>query len=175
MIDQEWEAVTLLFEEAFAGEWTDRKSAAYRMLLDDYTGQQVLVAVRKVVRSGKPWVPAVPEIVAAIDADPSLPTWLEVRSALFGSASERRRAAHSMHPALEAFVGHLGGPVEVSRIPVHCPDRGQWEVKRLEAAWKAHVEAWVDRSHHRAALQATGAPRQLSPISALGLTTGASK
>ena len=179
MTDREWTGISVVLEEAFrhpsGSPWTTRRKAVYRSMLDRYEAAQVEAAIHKITGAGKPWLPAVAEIVAAIEHDPSIPTWPEVSAALFGSASERRRA-DGMHPALEAFVGHLGGPVEVSRIPVHCPDRGHWEVKRLESAWAAHVEAWVDRSHHRAALLATSThPRQLSPISTLGLTTGASK
>lgn len=164
MTDDDWEGITLLIEEWWKGEWTTRKAIAYRVLLDEYPAPVVVVALRKLANSGKPWMPAAAEIVAAINEDLSTPTWLEVSAWLFCVGRHR---LPEPHPAVLEWVRLNGGLQALDMLPIVHPKHGPFERKRLRESWEQFVEVKRARGEHTAALRSVGAPRQLDPLTSL--------
>lgn len=176
MTDREWTAISVVLEEGFKHPadrpWNERRKTVYRSLLDGYPADQVEAAIRKIIRTGVPFVPAVPEIVAAIQGDPGIPTWPEVEQHLFASPSQLRKLGDP-HPTVAAFIRAQGGLDQIRRLPILDPARGPWELKRLREQYAEHVAVWKDRGDHAAAIGAPhGSPHRLNPISTIGLTAG---
>ena len=173
MNDRDWTGISIILEECFKHPadrpWSERRKAAYRSMLSDYTAEQVTVAVRKLAQGGVPFLPAVPEIVAAIEHDPGIPTWPEAARHVFATPATLRRLG-APHPALAVFIDQQGGIDALRLLPVEG-EEGKWERKRLREQWAEHVEQWMDRKHHAVALgRGDGGPRRLDPISSLGMT-----
>lgn len=172
MNDREWTAISIVLEECFKHPadrpWNERRKTAYRSMLTGYPAEQVEAAIRKITLTGVPFLPAVPEIVAAIEDDPGIPTWPEVERRLFAVSSQLRHLGEP-HPAVAAFIEAQGGLDEIRRLPVADPDRGQWELKRLREQYAEHLAVWNARRGHAAAIGGHGQPRRLDPISTLGL------
>ena len=170
----EWADLAELLEEGFRhpaeDPWTDRKDRVYERMLGGYRAEVVAAALRKLLLGGKPFCPAIAEIVAVIEHDPGVPSWDEARELIFAPAS-RVRALGMLHPCLEAFIARHGGLAALRRLPVDDDRNGHWERKRLREAYDAHRAGWVDKRHHALALGEAfnPAPRVLDPISAIGL------
>lgn len=173
MNDREWTAISIVLEEGFKHPadrpWNERRKNAYRLMLAEYTADQVEAAIRKLVRTGIPFVPAVPEIVAAIEDDPGMPTWPEVERYLFATPSQLRRLGDP-HPAVAAFISAQGGLEQIRRLPVNDQEknRGDWERKRLREQYAEHLDVWKHRRDHTAALGAAHtSPHRLDPAQQL--------
>lgn len=110
MTPDEWDGIALLIEHGWKGEFDDDAQAAYRILLDGFSADQVTVALRVLLRTGTVHVPAAAEIVQTIEADPDLPTFEEMLEAVYGP----------------------GGVIHARARGV--PDRGWWEIGERERA-----------------------------------------
>jgi hypothetical protein len=172
----EWADLAELLEEGFRhpadDPWTDRKDRVYERTLSGYPAEVVAAALRKLLLGGRPWCPAIAEIIGVIEHDPGVPSWDEAEALIFAPAS-RVRALGMLHPCLEAFIARHGGLAALRSLPVDEPEknRGHWERKRLREAYDAHRAGWVDKQHHALALGEAfnPTPRVLDPISAIGL------
>lgn len=175
MTEREWTGISIVLEECFKHPadrpWNERRKAAYRSMLSDYDAEQVEAAIRKLAHGGTPFVPAVPEIIAAIEHDPGIPTWPEAQRWIWATASAMRaRGDQEPHPCLAAFIDQQGGLEALRLLPVLDEVDGKWERKRLREQYAEHLETWKDRRGHALALgRGDGGPRQLDPISALGI------
>jgi len=168
--DDAWEAIALLLEQGWPGDFDDAAAGAYRTLLGDVEPERVITALRVLVRKGGTFRPSVAEIAAELNADPGRPTWSEAYRLLFGargfltvrperSAVER---AGDRHPLLAAFIV-AEGYQRLRMLPVHDPDWGERTRRDLERAW----DQLGQRADHRhaAGLELDGATprRQLNP------------
>jgi hypothetical protein len=142
MTDQEWTTISLVLEHGWPGEFDDAARAAYRVILDPYTGATLLAAVRSLAGRGGRFRPSVGEIAAQVLEDPGRPTWSEARRLLFGARGlltiRPEQAclarAEAQHPALAAFI-RAEGYDRLRSLPVHDPDYGELEMRRLGDAW----------------------------------------
>lgn len=172
----EWADIAELLEEGFRhpaeDPWTDRKDRVYERMLSGYPAEVVAAALRKLLLGGKPFCPAIAEIVATIEHDPNVPSWDEAQALIFAPSSRVRRLG-MLHPCLEDFIARNGGLASLRLLPVDDEDkqRGHWERKRLREAYEAHRAGWTDKRHHALALGVpwNRTPQVLDPISAAGL------
>lgn len=190
----EWDVFTLLVEEAWKGEWTNRKAKAYGLLLDSYEPAAVIDALRSLAGKGGPFMPTVPEIIGAIVEDVTVPTWTEAFE-LLGRAThaacrrgrgsdEQIQAAiverlSSQHPYLAAFAGQVGAK-RLRYAPFDDPDEGKWERKRLREEWDQFVERADGRRREGRPIELdaparrrelTSGPRRLDSAALIGAPT----
>jgi hypothetical protein len=192
--EHEWETLSLLIEEAWPGEFDDSAAKAWRVLLDDFDGRQVLLAIKLLVTRGGTFRPSVAEIVAEIRRDPGKPTWSEAAMLIFGKggilkartqrtkgswdAGEREKAddeaawerAAVLHPLAAAFV-RLEGLSRLREVAVDLtdPQYGEATRKRLGESWERFCEA---NEHRDVAALVSGRRGEglgkLDPLAALG-------
>jgi hypothetical protein len=188
----DWESLCLLIEEGWPGEFDETAAKAWRLFLDDYTADQVMVALKTLVARGGTFRPSVAEVVAAIRKDPSLPTFEEAMKLIYGrggvlrarprestfrDSAEMARAYHEarlerardLHPLVSTFVDRFGID-RLDSIEINHPDYGDVKRKDLRDAWDRHVEAMDGRD---VAALASGRRRgelgRLDPLEALGI------
>jgi len=101
----EWDTLAFLIENGWKGGLADDQADAYFAFLADYDRLDVERALKRLVRTGQPFVPAAAEIVAAIE--PETPGWGEawpvIRRALWAHHDDEQRG-------LEMVAKHLGVP-----------------------------------------------------------------
>jgi hypothetical protein len=89
MTADEWEGLCLLIEEGWPGEFSDATADAWRVLLDDYSADQVIKGLKTLIarppkdEKGRRFRPSVAEVVAAIRHDPSQLTGPEIAAVLW--------------------------------------------------------------------------------------------
>jgi hypothetical protein len=169
-VNDPWDAIGYLLENGWPGEFDDGAQAAYRTLLDGYQPEQIVAALRSLVRRGGRFRPSVSEIAAELNADPGRPTWSEAYRLLFGQRGfltvrpeeAALRRANDRHPLLAAFIRQEGYE-RLTMLPVHDPDWGEKTRRDLERAW----ERLEERADHRAAagmaIDAVGRRQQIGP------------
>lgn len=189
---EQWETLCLLIEEGWPGEFDDSAAKAWRLFLDDYDAEQVLVAVKSLVARGGRFRPSVAELVAQIRHDPSTPTFEEAYRLIYGARGvlrarpsetsfrdgsamarayhEARLArAHELHPLVATFVERCT-PDWLGALEVNHPDYSELRRKELREAWDRHCEAMDGRD---VAALASGRRRgelaRLDPLAALGM------
>ncbi len=175
----------VILDGAWPGEFTDAEEGAYYFMLDDFTAEQVMAALKAL--RGSRFRPAAGEIVEAIEGTTAAkPTWDEawllIRRALNARVSRPyagrdfdrakheavREALEGMHPLIGAFV-HRQGIRHLLYLPVDDPERGHWEVKTLREAWLAHVDAMAGRELTAlVAKSGRGELGRLDPLARLG-------
>lgn len=191
----DWDAISILLDKGF--KWREPfgeiQAGAYRMLLDGYSSEQVMVAVRALVVDGQVFGPTPGEIVARIRQDPSTPTFEEAYELIYGKGGivrarptgnltfgdqasllrayhqARVQRAQQVHPRVGSFVLRYGIN-RLYELPLHDPVYGDVKRRELEAAWNRHVEAMDGREVAAIAAgdRSRGALRLLDPLAALG-------
>jgi hypothetical protein len=180
----EWLPIAAVLENGWrhAGEpWDDAKANAYFVLLADFDAAEVERALHLLVRNGSPFVPAVAEIVTAIESGrrAGVPTWPEalglIRKAIVrhGRTGQDRGVAmlSDAHPLVASFAATYGW----SRLcgePIDDPDHGGAVLRRLEVAYTEHVERMRDRERQGIAIEAVSrrslsGPRKLDAAALL--------
>ena len=161
---REWDALCLLIEEAWPGEFDDRAAKAWRLLLDGYTAMQVSDAITGLLARGGTFRPAVSEIIAEIRRDPGKPTFAEACMLIFGrggvlrartqvrkaswEAGERDRLddeagwqrAGELHPMVGAFVRSQGLD-RLRSLRLDDPEYGAARRKQLAVEWEEFADA----------------------------------
>jgi hypothetical protein len=148
MSDQ-WAGIETLLEHGWPGEFTDPARAAYRILLVGLDPDQVLAALRSLVRKGGAFRPSAAEVAAAVAEDPSKPTFTEALSAIRRVVPVRPdeaalERAEAIHPYLGAFIRAC----TLQRLRTWEIDDPQWgwkERERLQQEW----DRFVARADHR--------------------------
>lgn len=175
----EWDAVVLLLEECWRGDVTDRKMRAYRLMLDRFTARQVTDALQVLARSGRPFLPTVPEIIAVIEADPTLPAWGEAyalieRAMRLPTEADTLARLDAQHPLLALFVAATGWD-RLRMLPVNHPEYGPLEVRRLGEEYREFIGRARERQQHGlpAVSDRTGRLGRLDPAAALPRGAGA--
>lgn len=185
---EEWQQLAALLENGWRGGFDDERSAAYFVFLGRYDAVDVERALHVLVRDGKPFIPAVAEIVQAIEQDPSVPSWPEAYRMIFGprgvlcaraprgtAPGERRRfeeqaaidRAAGLHPLLAPFVA-AEGVQRLRMLPVDDPDWGGLERRRLGERWTEFLSRVEGRRRQGLAIEAASVwslsgPRRLDP------------
>jgi len=168
-MNAQWDAIGLLLENGWPGEFDDAAQGAYTALLTGYDPEHVLIALRVLVRKGGTFRPSVSEIAAIIDGDPGRPTWGEAYRLLFGARGfltvrpERAaiERAEAKHPLLAAFI-RMEGFDRLSMLPVNG-DHGELVRRDLERAWNSLGERADQRRASGMALDEVARPRQIGP------------
>lgn len=179
-LDQ-WRRVAVVLENAWRGDWDDARSASYFALLEPFEVEQVEQALHVIVRNGKPFLPTVPEIIAAIDAASTVQSstwdecWLLVRRVIKRrgrrGAEKALEDLRSADPLVASWVGVYGWD-RLCAAEVEHPQYGPATLVRLRESWDAHVERHRDRDHQALALTAVGrrslsGPRKVDAARAL--------
>lgn len=168
--DEQWDAIGLLLENGWPGEFDDAAQGSYRALLTGYDPEQILIALRVLVRRGGTFRPSVSEIAAQLDADPGRPTWGEAYRLLFGArgfltvapehaALER---AEAKHPLLAAFI-RMEGYDRLRMLSVNDPDWGEKTRRDLERAWDSLTVRADQRRASGMELDEVARPRRIGP------------
>lgn len=167
---EQWDAIGLLLENGWPGEFTDEAQATYRTLLEDYDPSAILAALKLLVRKGGTFRPSVSEIAAALNADPGRPTWSEAYRLLFGqrgflTVRPEKSAliqAGDRHPLLAAFIVQEDYE-RLRMLPVHDPDRGEMVRRQLERSWERMEQRADDRQAAGLPLGEVGRRPQIGP------------
>lgn len=159
----QWDVCCGLLEHGFdggrLGAFDKATADSYRILLDKYEPPAVIAAIQGMVDAGRQYRPLPGEVVGALRADPSAPTFAEalrdlrralaVRQSYFAKDDEKERVCvewleqHSHELVARFFEAQSYG--RLSRLPIDDPDYGQLEIKRLREDWEAFTERAEDR------------------------------
>lgn len=161
MTRDEWETIALLIENCWRGEFDEVQSSAYFTMLGRFDHGQVMAALHRITEDGKPFVPSVPEIIAAIRRleIKSLPSWTDVWASMkaalaLGSEQAALDRMRECHPVAEAFVAREG--IERLRYePFFDPDYGALRIKELQQRWIEFSEQAMERKKRGLAIEAT--------------------
>lgn len=168
----EWEGLCGLMEDCWpSAEFNDRSRKSYRAFLDDFQPEQVMAALRVLMEDGKPFLPAVAEIVKAVrdlQSEP-VPGWAEVWTTLeraLSSGSEERafELANGLHPMVGRFL-EVEGWERLSRTPFYDPEYGGVRIKDLHARWDEFVAVARERMRRGLGLARGKARGTLGPHS----------
>ncbi|HEU4722007.1 MAG TPA: hypothetical protein VFS59_11645, partial [Gemmatimonadaceae bacterium] len=159
------------------GGFDDHRAASYFTMLQGYETVEVEQALRLVASNGNPFVPAVSELIAAIESrsKAAIPTWPEALH-LIGRALRRhglRGAAEGLamlaeqHPHVASFVAAYGWE-RLWHEPLDDPDRGGAVRRLMEQRYVEHVDRQEDRRRQGLALETTQrhritGPRRIEP------------
>lgn len=178
MRPDEWDAIALLIDNCWRGEFDDTMSQSYFTLLSRFDAQEVMAALHALVETGNPFVPSVPEIVAQVRKmqTPALPPWSEVWDALVTAtgkcADEQAAVAYltdNCHPTVAAFMT-LEGFDRMRREPFFDPDYGALRIRELHQRWQEFADSSREKMRNGLAIEAqTRTTRGLQKMSAKGL------
>lgn len=161
MTTAEWHVIAELLDNGWKGEF-DTQEAAYRHFLAGYEFADVEAALQRLVRNGKPWLPAVAEIVAAIEDPEAAPAWSEayrhIHAALASGLPEHRAIAEIEQragPVPAAFV-EAEGYDRLRAMPVDDPDWGWRSREQLERRYREFADVARERQRDGRALVAAG-------------------
>lgn len=181
MTRDEFEGPAELLDRLWPGEFTDKDATAYYFVLDDFSADAVMSALRAVCKSGQKFRPAASELVAVLTPERAAqPTFGEMFQLLFGprgaltarGVDGTRARLADMHPLVAAFA-ERSGIQRLKELPVHDLDEGHWRKDDLEREWNAHVEACERRGVAAvAAGGGSGDLRKFDPLAALGIGQG---
>jgi hypothetical protein len=162
MNDERWRAFCLHLEEGWKGEMTEQRRAVYATFLKGVEFDDAMAALRKLAQDGSPWLPTVPELVAAIMeiTAPPVPAWTEV----WGQIEEcmRLRAyTPRTHTVVVEFVRREGVD-RLAMTPFYDPEKGEMRIHQLRTRWLEFVDA--QQAHERA--QIARASSGLPPLEA---------
>ncbi len=152
MTKEEWDALALMVEHGFKGDFPDTTSDVYFLLLRHLERSRVEAALTWLLRHGSPFVPAAAEIVQAAGrvGQPSRPTWTEVWPVL------RRAMRHDDEGRGLAELADVAGPYAAAfaatwgwralrMLPLCDPDYGELSVRRLGEEY----DRWLARVAER--------------------------
>jgi hypothetical protein len=179
---EEWNRIAFVMENAWRGGLDDDRAGAYFALLHPFDAVEVERALHVLVRNGNPFVPAVAEIITAIEAQAqsSVPTWPEALAAMrkliprYSSKREEGFAKFDeVHPVLASFVATYGWH-RLAQEPIDDPDRGGAVLRRIEQSYAEHLEKQQERQRQGLAIEAVergriSGPRRLDAARLLGV------
>jgi hypothetical protein len=171
--DRDWDVLAQLLEAGWpAGNdpFDQRKADAYRAMLDGHDPAEVALALRRIMERGGTYRPSIAEIIAAINADPGLPTWAEAYQTIVAACWNPGRLDDA-HEAVRLFV-RAQGLGRLQTLPLNDPDWGHVERKRLRDEYDRFVERYQERRREGRALEALGRAtrrelERLDPLAAL--------
>jgi len=181
---EEWRRVAVVVENAWRGDWDEVRSAAYFALLEPYPVEQVERALHVIVRNGRPFLPTVPEIVAAIDGADSAgsATWDECWRLVRRVIKRRGRRGEAKaiedleqaDPVVASWAATYGWG-RLCGEEVEHPEYGAVTLRRLRESFEAHAERQRQRLHQGLAVEAVQRRSLSGPrkVDAAGLLGGA--
>lgn len=162
MTDDEWQGISYVMDECWAGDLTDEKAGAYRLMLDRYEPTAIMAALHKLTHNPNPHLPTVPQIVSAIDdlRDPEVPSWPEVWEVMSKNlvVSDEKRCfsrLSAFYPPLAVFV-RREGLEKLAHTPFYDDQYGELRIKDLKARWEEFMEVARERMKRGLALEAVG-------------------
>lgn len=148
MEPDQWEAICLHLDLAFAGEWDDAKGAAYHTFLGHLEADAVMGAVQVLADGGARFTPSVGEILGVLDrlhGPPSFDVaWAAITLAMasYGAWRDVETATRVLqagsHPAVLDWVETYGW-ARLAREPVYDPEHGGAVIHRLGKSYTEHV------------------------------------
>ena len=167
---EEWDRFCALLKASWAGEFGTADRKAWRILLDDVKPESAIVALKRLLYSGRKFYPrpAVADLLAELRVDPLTPTFDEAYPVIYRAAATGELPAS--HPLIAGFI-ELQTVKRLGQLPLDDPDWGEKTRRDLEAAWDRHCESWDGR---QVAVLASGGSgmRQLDPLASLRLDQG---
>jgi hypothetical protein len=171
MLLEEWQQIAAVIDNAWRGGFDDHRSASYFALLRGYETVQVERALHVLVANGNPFVPAVAEIVQAIEAQEhvGVPTWPEalavVRRVLPRFSRDHAAGLAKLaetHQIVASWVATYGWD-RLSQEPIDDPDYGGAVLRRLEDSYREHVQRQQERQRHGLAIETVERQRIAGP------------
>lgn len=170
MTDEQWTTCCFFMDHSFAGEFDENKRIAYKRRLAKFSEEEVMAAVDRLSESGKPYLPALPEILKAIRdmSEPEVPSWPEVWNGLERALRKKNTEheclawlAEHVHPVVAKFV-QAEGWTRMRRVEFWDPEYGMLRVNELEKHWNDFIRVATERLRTGRALESAGR-RQLGP------------
>lgn len=198
MEDREWTLIAGVLEECWPGEWTERTGPAYRLLLDTYSPEAVVTALRKIALRPATFKrrPSAQDILSTLEEDPDRPTfemmleglgrvlrarpvkrvfYAEEEEDRLVSAEEMKRRAVREASGLAAGKEHplvasfiLTRLDRLALLQLEDPDYGELRRKELREEWDRFVGAREGRERHLLAGGRRGELGRLEPLKAIG-------
>lgn len=186
MSGDEWRAICRLIEGGWAGELDEDDRRTYRVFLDKFAPTVVVAALHKLAESGKPYVPKVPELVAACRdlTETPLPGWAEVYCWLmrgisyagrgyFDPPDEKTRKgaaflAVGCHPVVGRFF-EVETYERLANIAFDDPEYGLLRQKELHDRWDEFVDVARDRLARDRAMAAVEKRGEIGHLDAAAL------
>jgi hypothetical protein len=167
MTAEQWAVIEQLLACGWSSpKWDQWKADTYRLVLDGYDGDQVLLGVQRLIQQGREFRPNISQVVDALHADPDLPTRAEAVAAIKGIQYVTNLAAAGLpapsrepaHEAIELFAAALGS--RLLTLPLADSDWGHVELRRLGDEWDQFVKRYLERKREGRALEALGRSRR---------------
>jgi hypothetical protein len=160
MTDEEYSVVDQLLGCGWSSpKWDQAQSDTYRLVLDGYDGDRVLLAVQRLIQRGGAFRPSIAEVVAALDAEQAaaVPTWDEVYAAIWGPGGVSWTGRlDGVHELVALYVERRGGIDGVRREEVAHPDYRGAVLQRLKQSWEELLEQVRACEREGRALEALG-------------------
>lgn len=147
MTEEEWDAICLHLDLAFAGEWDDDKADAYATFLGALEASDVMGALHVLAQGGQKFTPSVGEIMGVIDQAHGPPpfdkAWQEVRRAIstwvvWGDRPRARALLGESHPAVLDWLDAYGWD-RMRGEEVDSPEYGGAIMHRISKSYGEHV------------------------------------
>jgi hypothetical protein len=159
MTDEQWAVFEQLLAHGWSAprQWDQPTGDAYRLVLDGYDPDQVLLALQRLIHRGGPFRPSIAEVVAAINADAALPTFDEAYNAIWEKGGYVWTGRlDGLHELVVLFIEARGGLEGCRRERVADPDYGGAVRQQLATAWAELVDRYEARKREGRALEALG-------------------
>lgn len=140
----DWDAISILLDKGF--KWREPfgeiQAGVYQVLLEGYSADQVMTAVRALVASGQVFGPTPGELVSQIRTDPSTPTFDEAYQQLYGPGGVFgfKRRGVTISPWVEAFVANYGRD-RLRLLEVDHDEYGDVKRRELRQSYEQFLEA----------------------------------
>jgi hypothetical protein len=156
--DDEWEVIASILENGYPGSpWTQTASRAYRVLLSDYSTEQIIAALKVYNRvSGPGFRPSAKDIVQTIVKPVKRLSWPEIELWLVGDGTNRGvisgswtqeqivGAAAQVDPVLASYVA-ARGVAGLAMIPFDDPEWGGKHRRDLQKDYERFCEGADER------------------------------
>lgn len=162
-----WDAFAALLAGWWPGDFSEESGDAWRLALDGVDPREAIRALTGLLHEGRRFRPSASELLAALRADPSQPTFDEAYPVIYRAASKGFVSAGT-HPLVAAFVERQGLE-RLGRLPLDDPDWGEKHRRDLRDSWTLHCDALEGREIATIALGTGGDLRQIDPARALGV------
>jgi hypothetical protein len=163
MSKPEWDAIVVRMRAYWpASAFSQEVQALWYERLAAFSGQQVASAIDALLHEGSPFMPSLGQLIRALRADPSRPTFVEAFQLIYGRDGVVRASAtprgsstfttpqeemdakeqrlRGVHPLVRSFVQRQGIR-RLEGLPLDDSEWGEKHCRDLEAAWDRHVEA----------------------------------
>jgi hypothetical protein len=176
MTEDEWDATALIIDKCWRGGLDETAGGAYFLMLKDYGAEEVQDALKVIAQNGKPFIPAVAEILAEVQkqTEPEVPpwsvVWAHLQKALAKPQEDAMEYLDRIHPLIATFLS-VEGHEKLRYTEFYDDQYGGIRIAELKARWEEFLTHGVDQVRRGRALGG-GRPTRLDAGAILGIGDG---